>query len=94
MNSDLILMILIAVLASNHFIIRSTMWHKQIWIYWSCQLLNVSVGSFMLLWGIPEFEETFAIVNILVGLLFLYHSAQNHFHLQKHLRKQKLQQDT
>ena len=92
MNSDLILMILIAILASNHFIIRSTSWHQRIWIYWCCQLLNVSMGSWLLLWGIPEFKGTLAVVNVLVGLLFLYHAVQNHMHLQKHLREQKTQQ--
>jgi hypothetical protein len=91
MNSDLILMILIVILATNHFIIRSDSWHQRIWIYWFCQLLNVSMGSWLLLWGIPEFTGTLTIVNILVGLLFLYHAVQNHMHLQKHLRKMKSQ---
>ena len=55
---------------------------------------NVAIGSWMLLWGIPEFHKDFQIINVLVGLLFLYHTAQNHLRLQKHLRKQKSTQST
>ena len=89
MNSDLLLMLLIAILASNQFIMRSTAWHRRIWIFWGCQLANVAIGSWLLVEGIPEFEEHFQIINILVGLLFLYHAAQNNNRFQKYLRTKK-----
>ena len=85
-------MLLIAILASNHFIIRSSAWHKHMWIFWLCQFGNVAIGSWMLLWGIPEFKDTLAVVNVLVGLLFIYHTVQNHMHLQKHIQNQKSQE--
>ena len=89
MNADLALMILISIIACNHFIIRSNSWHNRMWMFWACQLLNVSMGSWLLLWGIPDFTGTLSIVNTLVGLLFLYHTVQNHLHLQKYLRSQQ-----
>ena len=94
MNTDLQFMLLVAVLAINHFIIRSTAWHQRMWIFWSCQLLNVTAGSAMVLWGLKEFREDLHIVNVLVGLLFLYHTVQNYIRLQKHVRNQKSQQNT
>ena len=92
MNSDLILMLLIGIMAINHFIIRTKQWHQKMWLFWACQLCNVLFGSFMLLWGIPEFKDVLEVINILVGLLFLYHAVQNHLILQRHLRNQKEEQ--
>ena len=90
MSSDVIFMVLIGIMATNQFVIRSNKWKANMWIFWVCQISNVLFGSFMLLWGIPEFNGNFEIINILVGLLFLYHAVQNHFILQKHIRKLKL----
>ena len=93
MKSDIIFMILIAIMASNQFIIRSKQWHNYMWIFWFCQIANVLFGSYMLLWGLPEFKDVLEIINILVGLLFLYHAVQNYIILQKHIRKKKAEQE-
>jgi hypothetical protein len=90
MSSDIIFMVLIAIMASNQFVIRSNKWKSNMWIFWVCQFSNVLFGSYMLLWGLPEFKNTFEIINILVGLLFLYHAVQNHFILQKFIRQIKI----
>ena len=89
MNSDLIFMILIGIMALNQFVIRTEQWHRHMWIFWVCQLTNVLFGSYMLLWGIPEFKDILEIINILVGLLFLYHAVQNHLVLQRYIRQKK-----
>jgi len=94
MNTDLIFMFLVGIMAINHFIIRSKQWHEQMWIYWICQISNVLFGSYMLLWGLPEFKAHLEIINILVGLLFFYHSIQNHMHLQKYQRQKKLEESS
>lgn len=91
MNSDIIFMVLIAIMASNQFIVRSKQWQNHMWLFWTCQISNVLFGSFMLLWGLPEFKDVLEVINILVGLLFLYHAIQNHIILQKYLRKKKEQ---
>lgn len=86
---DLIFLGMIAIIALNQFIIRSQMWQQQIWIYWTVQIINVSFGSWMLMWGIPNLQPPLDIINIFVGLLFFFHAAKNLGAFQKWQQDQK-----
>lgn len=87
MNSDLLFLALIAVIACNQFIVRTAHWHTRMWLFWIVQLSNVILGSWVILWGIPEFSGDLSVINILVGALFFYHTIQNYIRLQQHRRE-------
>ena len=88
-NTDLIFMILIALLAINQFVIRTKQWEHRQWLFWALQLSSVLFGSWVLIWGIPGFENELNVINWLVGLLFYYHAARNYLRFQKFNQKQR-----
>jgi len=85
-ENDIILFSVVSVLAFNIFIARSKAWQGRIWLFVLMQLINVGGGSFMILKGIPEFNEELEIVNIMIGLLFFYHVIQNNGRWQRYRR--------
>lgn len=91
-NTDLIFMILIALLAMNQFVIRTKQWESNLGIFWFLQLSSVLFGSWVLIWGIPGFEGQLNVINWLVGLLFYYHAARNYLRFQRFLEDRKYQQ--
>lgn len=87
-NTDLIFMGLVALLALNQFVIRTKQWEQRLWLFWILQLSSVLFGSWVLIWGIPEFKGQLNVINWLVGLLFYYHAARNYIRFQAFQRKE------
>lgn len=88
-NTDLIFMVLVALLAINQFVIRTKQWEERQWLFWFLQLSSVLYGSWVLIWGIPGFEGQLNVINWLVGLLFYYHAARNYIRFQDFQREQR-----
>jgi hypothetical protein len=83
---DLLLLLLVAIIAINQFIIRSTAWHHRPLLFWIPQFINISIGSYALLFGLPGVSQLIDVVNWIVGGLFLYHFAHNQTRLSRHNR--------
>jgi len=90
--TDLSIFAMVALIAINQFLIRSKVWHKYMWVFWMTQLLNSSLGSYALLFGLPGLENQLDVINWLIGLLFLYHLSRNHLRLQRYLREKKIEE--
>ena len=88
---DLLLMLLVAIIAINQFIIRSTAWHTRPLLFWIPQLINISIGTYALLFGLPGVPQLIDVVNWIVGGLFLYHFAHNQTRLSRHNRDVRIQ---
>ena len=88
-DTDLIFMVLIALLATNQFVIRTKQWEQRQWLFWFLQLSSVLYGSWVIIWGIPGFTGQLNVINWLVGLLFYYHAARNYIRFQDFQRRQK-----
>ena len=83
-DSDIILFSVVGVLAFNIFIARSKQWQGRIWPFLLMQMLNIGAGVFMVLHGIPDFNEELDIVNIMIGLLFFFHVILNNNRWQRY----------
>lgn len=86
---DITFLMLVAIIAINQFLIRSTIWHKRMWIFWIPQVINISAGSYALIFGLPGVFGPLEVINWIIGGLFLYHFAQNHTRLSRYIRAQK-----
>jgi len=84
-DNDITFALLIAIIAINQFVIRSKIWHKNALFFWGPQIINISVGSYALLFGLPGVYGPIEVINWVMGGLFLYHFAQNQsmFYKQK-----------
>lgn len=83
---DITFMMLVALIAINQFIIRSKAWHQRSYLFWIPQIINISMGSYALLFGLPGVAAPIDVINWIVGGLFLYHFAQNQTKLSRHHR--------
>ena len=90
-ESDIILFGMIIVMAVNFFMLRLPQWEDRRWLFYGCQSLNIAACAFMFLKGIPDFHGQLDIVNIMVGLLFIYHAISNNNRLQTILRRKKIE---
>lgn len=74
--STAVLFGLVAVLGTNHFVIRTPWARNNAAVFWSINILDVVLGSVVLVFGLPGFESMQAI-SWVVGLLLVAHVAQN-----------------
>ena len=88
-DSDLIFMLLIAIIALNQFLIRSKLWLSIPALFWLIQACNIGLGSWVIVYGLPGFVGELAVINWLVGPLFLYHAVQNNLHFQRAQRERR-----
>ena len=86
---DIVFMMLVGVIAFNQFIIRSSAWHTRTYLFWIPQLINISVGSYALLFGLPGIPLLLDVINWIIGGLFLVHFAQNQTKLFRFHREQR-----
>ena len=92
-DSDLIFMLMIAIIALNQFLIRSKLWLTIPALFWVIQACNIGLGSWVLVYGLPGFIGDLAVINWLVGPLFLYHAVQNNLHFQRAQRELRRAED-
>ena len=67
---------LVAILGANHLVIRTPWARNNPAVFWSVNILDVVLGSLVLVFGLPGFESMQAI-SWVVGLLLVAHVAQN-----------------
>jgi hypothetical protein len=58
-------------------------------LFWTVQVLNVLVGTAILMWGVPGFQQL-ASVSWMLGLLLFLHVAQNTRWLAERRREEQL----
>lgn len=66
----------VAIMGINQLVMRVVGLYGRAAVYWSVQLLNLLVGTALLVWGLPGFEQ-YPAVSWLLGLLFFFRIAQN-----------------
>ncbi len=88
--SDTIFFGTISILAINIFVSRMHGWEKKMWLFLAVQCLNLVIGSLLIWFGIPEFNQNgMEIVNWILGLIFFYHVIQNNRSLQNLKRQDR-----
>ena len=76
----------IIVLVVNVFVARLPGWEKRRKLFWLIQALNITFGSLVIYFELPDLPT---IVNFVIGLLFFFHVLQNNMRLQKWIHKRK-----
>ena len=89
MSLDLASIILCVIIAINQFVIRSKVWQKHMWLFWGPQILNIFLGSYSLLFGIPGVPPALDVINWLIGCLFIFHFLQNQRRFFRYVQIQK-----
>lgn len=74
--ADVALFAVILALAGNQAVMRVDAAVRSGPVFWSLVLLDLVVGSALILFGLPGFDHVPA-VSYVVGLLFFVHAAQN-----------------
>ena len=72
-----LLLAVVAVLALNQAAMRVERLRNDDRVYWAVQFIDLVMASAIILFGLPGFES-FPAVPIVVGLLFVFHVAQNY----------------
>ena len=75
--ADWVFFAVVAVLATNHVLVRLPGWERRTLVFWSVQALNIACASWMLAVGLPGFDGNLAVFNWVVGLLFIIRAVQN-----------------
>ena len=68
---------IVATLAVNHLIVRLPGWERRVVLFGIVQALNIGCASWVMSVGLPGFDEQLAVVNWVVGLLFIVRAVQN-----------------
>ena len=76
-NGDWIFFGIVATLAVNHVLVRLPGWERRLMLFGIVQALNIGCASWVLAIGLPGFEGQLAVVNWVVGLLFIVRAVQN-----------------
>ena len=87
--SDALLFGMVAVMAINYVATRWPNWEDRPLVFWIAQLANLAAATFLFYEGIPEFQGELAVVNILLGALFIFHILQNNRRYQKVLQSRR-----
>ena len=85
MQPDLALVLVIGAMGLNQLVMRVGALEARPWVFYPLQLINVTIGSVVLVFGLPGFDHL-RFVSWLVGLLFLFHTVQNNNHRARFLR--------
>lgn len=68
---------IVATLGVNHVLVRLPGWERRLVLFGVVQLLNVGCASWVMSMGLPGFDGDLAVVNWVVGLLFIVRAVQN-----------------
>lgn len=74
---DAVLLAVVAVLASNHVLVRLPGWQRRPVVFWLAQLANLAAAVFVMAVGIPGLHGDLTIFNWVFGLLFVVRIVQN-----------------
>ena len=87
--SDALLFGMVAIMGINYVATRWPGWEDRTLIFWTAQLANLTAATFLFYDGIPEFKGDLAVVNILLGALFIFHILQNNRRYQRVLQNRR-----
>ena len=71
-----VLLALITALGINQAVVRTPALEKRAYVFWSLQMVDLTLACLVLIFGLPGFGHSPA-VGWVVGLLFVMHVAQN-----------------
>ena len=75
--ADSVFFTVVITLATNHVLVRLPGWEQRTVLFWFVQLLNVACASWLLAYGLPGFDGNLAIMNWVIGLIFIVRAVQN-----------------
>jgi len=71
-----VLLVLVALLSANQVVCRIPVLRDRFWPFWTMQLVDLVVGTGVLVFGVPGFDHA-PPVRYVVGLMFFLHIATN-----------------
>lgn len=80
----------VIVIASNQAVMRVAVLRRSPWSFWTMQAINVTVGSAVIVFGLPGFTE-YWFVQWILGLLIFFHVIQNNLARVTFLRAEQEQ---
>jgi hypothetical protein len=80
-----VLLLVISVMATNQLVMRVPLLCANPAVFWSLEGLQVTFGTYVLVRGLPGFEDMVA-VTWLLGGLFYFHATTNYWTRTKVLR--------
>ncbi len=84
--STTILLAVAALLGVNHLIFRIPGWEHRRGVFWFVQLLNLATATWVMVMGIPGFQDTAATaIKWVFGLLLILHIVTNNQRLMRAL---------
>lgn len=91
--SDLALPLVIGAMAANQLVMRVHAMKGSPWIFWPLQLLNLAVGSLLILVGLPGFDA-YPVIRWILALFFFFRVVLNNNERQKWLLEQQVAEDS
>lgn len=86
MNESIpILLVLIGLVAANQLAARVAVMRESGRLFWFLQLVNLTFVSYVLVWGLPGFEQ-YPAVSWAIGLLFMLRIVYTNGMRARHLR--------
>ena len=87
--SDALLFGMVAIMGINYVATRWPNWENRPVVFWLAQLANLAGATYLFYEGIPEFQGELAVVNVLIGALFIFHILQNNRRYQRVLQDRR-----
>lgn len=78
----------VIVIAANQLVMRIAALRRSPWFFWGVQILNIAVGSTVIVFGLPGFTD-FWFVQYILGLLIFFHVIQNNMARVSFLRRER-----
>lgn len=83
-----VILAVVGVLGLNQLVMRVGALRARSAVFWSLQLVDVLVGSAVLVFGLPGFESM-KVISWMVGLLVFFHVIMNNNQRAQWLREQR-----
>ena len=80
-----VFLVLVAIIAANQVVLRVATLRRSPYAFWGLQAVNMVIACYILVWGLPGFEQ-YAIVSWILGLLLLFRMIQNNMIRTRYLR--------
>jgi hypothetical protein len=81
----------VGAMAVNQLVMRVGALYARAALFYSLQLVNVILGTGLILWGLPGFEQ-WPVVSWIIALLFFFRTVQNNNMRARWLREEQLKE--
>jgi len=85
------ILVVVGVMAVNQLVMRVGGLYARAMIFYGLQAVNVIMGTGLILWGLPGFEQ-WPVVSWIIGLLFFFRTVQNNNLRARWLRERLLEE--